>query len=307
MKAIHGGKAKHDQIDAHTIAVLRRGGMLPQAYVYPAKRRATRDLLRRRRHLVRQRAELLAHRQQTNSQDTLPEIGKKLASKANRAGVAARFPEPAVQNSIDLDRTRLNAYARLLTDVELDRVSTAKAPAAQPFSRLRSLPGVGQILALVLLDEIHDINRFPRVQACVSSGRLVKGATESAGNRDGTSGQKLGQASRKWAFSEAAVRFLRNHPAGQQYLARFERRHGKGKALTVLAHQLARAVYDMLQRDPACAGDTCLHASWSGVDAPAASLDAHGMSLTRGVLGELRGCVRERIRAQRPVSLLPGL
>ena len=31
MKAIHGGKAKNDQIDAHQIAVLLRGGMLPQA------------------------------------------------------------------------------------------------------------------------------------------------------------------------------------------------------------------------------------------------------------------------------------
>lgn len=58
MKAIHGGKVKHDKIDAHKIAVLLRGGMLPQAYVYPAEMRATRDLLRRRCHLVQKRAEL---------------------------------------------------------------------------------------------------------------------------------------------------------------------------------------------------------------------------------------------------------
>jgi transposase len=53
VKAIHGGKAKHDKIDSHKIAVLLRGGMLPQAYVYPAAMRSTRDLLRRRLHLVR--------------------------------------------------------------------------------------------------------------------------------------------------------------------------------------------------------------------------------------------------------------
>jgi transposase len=68
MKAIHGGKAKNDKIDAQKIAVLLRGGMLPQAYVYPTERRATRDLLRRRMHLTRKRAELLAHIQNTNSQ-----------------------------------------------------------------------------------------------------------------------------------------------------------------------------------------------------------------------------------------------
>jgi hypothetical protein len=46
MKAMHGGKAKNDTIDSQKIAVLLRGGMLPQAYVYPAPMRATRDLLR---------------------------------------------------------------------------------------------------------------------------------------------------------------------------------------------------------------------------------------------------------------------
>jgi len=58
MKAIHGGKAKHDKIDSHQIAVVLRGGMLPQASGYPAQMRATRDLLRRRTHLMRKRAAL---------------------------------------------------------------------------------------------------------------------------------------------------------------------------------------------------------------------------------------------------------
>src|SRR5918992_4374281 len=92
MKAIHGGKAKNDKIDAHKIAVLLRGGMFPLAYVYPAEMRATRDLLRRRCHLVRKRAELLTHIHNTTSQYNLPEIGKKLAYKANRDDVADHFP-----------------------------------------------------------------------------------------------------------------------------------------------------------------------------------------------------------------------
>ena len=39
MKMIHGGKAKNDKLDSHKIAVLLRGGLLPQAYVYPATMR----------------------------------------------------------------------------------------------------------------------------------------------------------------------------------------------------------------------------------------------------------------------------
>jgi len=95
---------------------------------------------------------------------------------------------------------------------------------------------------------MHAMARFPRVQDFVSYCRLVKCAKESAGKRYGTSGTKIGNAYLKWAFSEAAVLFLRNNPAGQKYLARLEKKHGKGKALTILAHKLARAVYYMLKR-----------------------------------------------------------
>lgn len=251
MKAIHGGKAKNDKIDAQKIAVLLRGGMLPQAYVYPAAMRATRDLLRRRMHLTRKRAELLAHIQNTNSQYNLPEIGKKLAYKANREGVAERFPDPAVQKSIEVDLALIDHYDRLLRDVELSVLKTAKQHEANTLYLLRTVPGVGEILSLVLLYELHDIQRFPRVQDFVSYCRLVKCAKESAGKRFGTSGTKIGNAYLKWAFSEAAVLFLRNNAHGQKYLARLEKKHGKGKALTVLAHKLARAVYYMLQRKTA--------------------------------------------------------
>jgi transposase len=251
MKAIHGGKAKNDKIDSQKIAVLLRGGMLPQAYVYPAEMRATRDLLRRRLHLTRKRAELLAHIQNTNSQYNLPEIGKKLTYKGNRDGVADRFLEPAVQKSVEVDLALIDHYDRLLSDVELTIVQTAKQHNAQALYRLQSVPGIGKILSLVLLYEIHDITRFLRVQDFVSYCRLVKCAKESAGKRYGTAGTKIGNAYLKWAFSEAAVLFLRNNPAGQKYLARLEKHHGKGKALTVLAHKLARAVYYMLKRDTA--------------------------------------------------------
>jgi len=251
MKAIHGGKAKNEKIDAQKIAILLRGGMLPQAYVYPADMRATRDLLRRRIHLMRQRAELLAHIQNTNSQYNLPEIGKKSAYKANRAGVAERFPEPAVQKSVEVDLALIDHYDQLLRSVELSILHTAKQHNANTLYLLRTVPGIGEILSLVLLYEIHDIQRFPRVQDFVSYCRLVKCARESAGKRYGTSGAKIGNAYLKWAFSEAAVLFLRTNPAGQKYLARLEKKHGKGKALTVLAHKLARAVYYMLKRETA--------------------------------------------------------
>jgi transposase len=103
LKAIPGGKAKNDTSDAHKLAVILRGGMFPQAYVYPSEMQATRDLLRRRCHLARKRAELLAHIQNTNSQYNLPEMGKRLANESNRRDGAEHFPDPRVRKTIEVD------------------------------------------------------------------------------------------------------------------------------------------------------------------------------------------------------------
>ena len=45
--------------------------------------------------------------------------------------------------------------------------------------------------------------------------------------------------------------FLRDHPAGQKSLTSLEKKHGQGKALTLLAQKLGRAVYDRLKRQKA--------------------------------------------------------
>jgi transposase len=248
MKAIHGGKAKNDKIDSHKIAVLLRGGLLPQAYVYPAAMRSTRDLIRRRLHLVRKRGQLLAHIQNTRAQYNLPEFGRKLAYKANREGVVEHFADPSVQKSIEVDVALIDQYDALVTDLELTIVREAKRHDANAFHRLRSVPGIGKVLALTILYEIHDIARFDRVQEFASYARLIKCTHESGGKKLGTGGAKMGNVHLKWAFSEAAVTFLRHNRDGQKLLARLKKRHGKGKALSILAHKIGRAVYYMLAR-----------------------------------------------------------
>src|SRR5262249_51841256 len=105
-----------------------------------------------------------------------------------------------------------------------------------------------QILALVLLYEIHDIGRFPSVQDFVSYCRLVKCSKESDGKHYGYSGAKIGNAHLKWAFSEAAVLCLRQNAPAQRFVARLAQQHGQGRPLAILAHNLARAVYYMRRR-----------------------------------------------------------
>jgi len=272
MKAIHGGKAKNDKIDAHKIAVLVRGGMLPMAYVYPREMRATRDLLRRRCHFSRKRAERLTHIQNTASQYLLPTLGK-IAYHGNRVGVAEQFRDPEVRKSVETNLALIDEYDRLLSELELHLTATAKVHDVNAFYRLHSVPGIGKILALVLLYEIHDIHRFPRVQDFVSYCRLVKCAKQSDGKHYGYSGTKIGNAHLKWAFSEAAVLCLRKNPPAQRYVARLAHKHGKGKALTILAHKLARAVYYMLHRGQAFDATKFFHVTAGGEPAAHPEID----------------------------------
>ena len=109
MKAIHGGKTKNDKIDSYKIALLLKGGNFPTAYPYPAKWRATRDLLRRRMYISRRCSELVAHIHNTNTQYNLPAFRKKLTRKYNHDGVAERFLDPQVRKSIEADLAMIQA------------------------------------------------------------------------------------------------------------------------------------------------------------------------------------------------------
>jgi transposase len=250
MKAIHGGKAKNDKIDALKIATLLRGGLIPQAYVYPKGMRETRDLLRRRMFLVHKRAEAITHIQNTNSQYNLPPFGQKLVYASNRAElhVAERFSDVSVRKSVEADLALIDHLDESIAALELYLVRTAKVDDVQTYERLKTVPGVGPILALVLLYEIHDIRRFDTVGQFLSYARLVRPEHESAGKKLGFGPRKIGNAHLRWAFAEAVCLFLRGNEQAKKWQARKEKTHGKGKTLAILAAKLARAVYHLLRK-----------------------------------------------------------
>jgi transposase len=248
MKAIHGGKSKNDRIDSHKIATLLRGGMLPMAYVYPRRMRATRDLLRRRQHFMHHQSALLSHIQNTNTQYNLPAFPKSLHPAANRVNIQQNFGEPCVRKSIEADLVLLNVYHRILLNIESQVKQQAIHHDPVALHLLRTIPGVGPILSLVILYEIQDIDRFPGVGNFISYARLVKCSHESAGKRMKGSHNKIGNAHLKWAFGEAAVLFLRNNEPAKQLQQRLTSKYGKAKALSLIAQKIGRTAYFMLKR-----------------------------------------------------------
>jgi transposase len=248
MRAIHGSKTKNDRIDSEKIAHLLRAGLLPQAYVYPAAMRATRDLLRRRSYLVRRRSEALTHVQLIRWQYRHDAPAGKLRYASNRAAVLDRVDDECVRRTLRVDLDLAEHLDAQIAELETFLVARAKGHDLPTFYRLRSIPGVGKVLALTILYEIGDVRRFDSAGRFLSYARLVRPAKESAGKRVGTSHAKQGNAHLKWAFREAAALMTRHEPTVKAWAAKKAKAVGKGKAQAILAAKLGRAVFVMLRR-----------------------------------------------------------
>lgn len=263
MKAIHGGKAKDDKIDSHKIAAMLRGGMFPLSYVYPREMRAARDLTRRRLFFVNKRAELFKHISMTHQQYNvkLDSSTLRLKRQSNVEKFTNPFQDRSVQRMIEGDLYLIEHYNVEIRKLEWFIGKAAEEDSANAFdiAILKTTPGIGDILSTTLLYEIHTVDRFPTVQHFSSYARLIKPKKTSAGKSTGGGGGKIGNPHLKWALSEAAVLLLRNSEQAKQHLKRLERKHPKGKALSVLSHKLGKAVYFMLLRKEGFNQDKFFH------------------------------------------------
>jgi transposase len=133
--------------------------------------RETRELLRRRTYLVRKRAELLTHVQILNAQYNHAPFPKKLSFAANRAemNVAECFSHPSVHKSAAVNLALVDRLDELIHALELYLVQTARIDNLQVYHRLQTIPGVGKVLALLLLYEMHDVGRFASAGQFLSS------------------------------------------------------------------------------------------------------------------------------------------
>jgi len=219
--------------------------------VYPKQKRSTRDLLRRRTHFMRKRAELLAHVQNTSWQYRLEPIGRRLANRKGHETVPILFDDTFVRSSVEADLELVGYYDGVIKRLEWQLTKQAWIDDRPNYDLLRSIPGVGKVLALILLYEIDDIRRFGSVQQFCSYCRLIRPPKTSAGKPAGLpSHKKIGNAHLKWAISEAALLLLRESKDVKRYVERLRQKHNKGKALGILSHRLGRALYYILLHTP---------------------------------------------------------
>src|SRR6266508_2579609 len=240
-----GLKYTDDHSDARWLAHLLRLGVLPQGYIYPRADRPVRDLLRKRSQLVRQRTTNLLSIQNLVTRNT----GESLSANQIK-GLDTQQVDELLPNGDLALAVKANLSVMCSADEQteiLERIVTQRAQLSPQFSFLKTVPGIGQILALTIMLETGDIRRFFSVGNFASYCRCVGSQKVSNGKRKGKGNTKNGNKYLAWAFVEAAHFAIRFNCKIKSF---YQRKKAKTKvvvAIKAVAHKLCRACYYILR------------------------------------------------------------
>jgi transposase len=240
-----GLKYTDDNSDARWLAHILRLGVLPQGYIYPKEERAVRDLLRKRSQLVRQRTSNLLSIQNLVTRNT----GSSISANRIKALDAQEVDELLPNGDLAL-AVKANLSVMCSADEQtqiLERTVRDRVKLRPEFSYLKTVPGIGQILALTIMLETGDIRRFPSVGNFASYCRCVGSQKISNGKRKGTGNTKNGNKYLAWAFVEAANFAIRFHPGIKKFYQRKKAKTHGVLAIKAVAHKLCRACYYIIK------------------------------------------------------------
>ena len=241
-----GLKHSDDKHDAFWLAQMLALKILPEGYIYPKESRPLRDLLRKRAHLVRVRTSLILSLQNIVMRnhgikirsDDLKKLTQDAVGELLKDQEELALAGKASKESIDFLTRQIQ---------RIEKVARSKALVREPFAKLLTLPGVGDILGMTILMETGPIQRFKAVGHYVSYCRKVPSRWTSNEKTKGKGNTKNGNRYLSWAFSEAADHARMTHEMSRNFYNRKLNQANASVAHNALAHKLARAAYFIMR------------------------------------------------------------
>jgi transposase len=240
-----GLKYTDDHSDARWLAHLLRLEVLPEGYVYPKAERPVRDLLRKRSQMVRHRIIHLLSIQNLLTRNTGSSLSANQIKGLDVQQVDELLAEPDLALAVKANLSVMSSADR---QVELlEQTVTQRVKLRPQFSFLKTVPGIGEILALTIMLETGDIGRFCSVGNFASYCRCVGSQKISNGKKKGQGNTKNGNKYLAWAFVEAAHFAIRYNSKIKSF---YQRKKAKTKvvvAIKAVAHKLCRACYYIMR------------------------------------------------------------
>ena len=240
-----GLKRTDDRYDAFHLAHLMRLGILPTGYIYPKAWRGLRDLMRKRMKLVQERSQHLISLKTQYQRQT----GQTLPTNTIKA---KSFQLPIVgDDNVQLAMQSNLYFSRILTQTirKLEAAIMSQIKSIARFNLLKSVDGIGDVLAETIMFETGDIARFKTPGNFASYCRCVDSRRSSNGKKKGVGNRKNGNKYLAWAFIEAANKAIRYSAAAKHFYETKKRKTNNIVAMKALAHKLARACYHIMKNE----------------------------------------------------------
>lgn len=244
VQSYSGLKHTDDKSDAFWLAHLMSLDLLPTGYIMPPEQRALRDLLRRRMQLVEDRT---SHILRVQSQLTRSfAIRTKCDDiKALRIDINALTDDPNIRCSVRADLECIAALNKQIDTVK--KLALAQCRQHKAFKLLQSIYGVGPILAMTIMAEVGQVDRFAKVGNLSSYCRCVSANRFSNGKKKGVNNSKNGNKYLAWAMVEAANYAAMHYERAREFVRRKTAQKNRTVAIKALAHKLTKASYYILR------------------------------------------------------------
>lgn len=244
MEQYSGIKHTDDKNDAFFLAELQRLNILPKGYVYDPALRPTRDLLRRRLNLVRQRTALILSFKSLYSRTTGRAMPLQQLKTMEVQESKSLYEHPANCLIAGIQKQHIDALSQSITVIEKEVLSCAqKLPR---YDNLTSLPGVGNILGMTIRMEVGEISRFKSPGELASYSRMVDSKRLSNKKKKGENNRKCGNRYLAWAFVEAANFAKRYDPDCRRWFDRKAAKTNTILATKALGCKLAKAAWYLM-------------------------------------------------------------
>jgi transposase len=255
-KLLMGLVNKTDKLDAKGLAMLNLNGSLPAVWIPPAELRDQRELSRNRMSFVEVRTKYKNRIHATLAKYAIS-IGEEVSDIFGVKGrlllqEALKELPPETRRSVEEQLILLDQVSGQIEEIEKHIREVVKV--TPKMQLIKSLPGVGDILAIVIALEIGDVERFGNAEHLASYSGTVPRVSSSGGKTHYGQVRQDVNHYLKWAYVEAAscIALQQNQMTGRhvvQLLKRIQKQRGYAKAAVAVGRHLAEATYCMLKRN----------------------------------------------------------
>jgi transposase len=245
IKQYEGLKHTDDKWDSFWLAHMKRLNILSEGYIYPKQERPVRDLLRRRLLFVRQRTSQILSLQSAIARNLSLKMSGNAIKKLKEEDVEDLFDSPYL---VLTARSNISVIQFLTKRIRvIENAVKSQIKLRKEFELLKTIAGIGDILALTIMLEVGDISRFPGVGNYSSYCRCVNSKRLSNGKKKGENNRKNGNRYIFWAYVEAANFAIRFSSKAQRFYQRKMAKTNGIVAIKALSNKLARASFYVMR------------------------------------------------------------